>query len=262
MTQDTALLITEKLIALALVLQSLEFLKLRAHFSKNGVWRWETLQKEFQAFPNFIYDCLHFLLNDKHFQILSVLRFIASILLVFFSHPALSTFLFLTHILVCLRWRGTFNGGSDYMTSLILLALSIARLFPQSAQAKDFALFYIAIQSVLSYFIAGFVKLKNNDWRTGQALTGFLESFQYGVPQMIQRLSQHKKLMFFASWSILIFELSAPLALIDFQFCIQFISWAFAFHLLNHFLFGLNRFVFAWLASYPAILYCSLFWQL
>ena len=46
MSVDAALLWTERLTALALVLQSLELLQLRSVFADDGVWRWSILREE------------------------------------------------------------------------------------------------------------------------------------------------------------------------------------------------------------------------
>jgi hypothetical protein len=61
----------------------------------------------------------------------------------------------------------------------------------------------------------------------------------------------------FASWAVMIFECLFPLALVNTQSCLAFMSVAILFHLSNFYLFGLNRFLLSWAAAYPALLYCS-----
>ncbi len=58
-----------------------------------------------------------------------------------------------------------------------------------------------------------------------------------------------------AAWSMLAFELGAPLALVDRRLAIAIMIWGAGFHLVNAVVFGLNRFLWTWLAAYPALLY-------
>ena len=43
----------------------------------------------------------------------------------------------------------------------------------------------------------------------------------------------------------------------DVRLAVGFCAVAIGFHFLVYWFFGLNRFVWAWLASYPAVLYCA-----
>lgn len=59
------------------------------------------------------------------------------------------------------------------------------------------------------------------------------------------------------AWAMMLFEAAFPLALLYPALTFPFLAAAFTFHLLNAKLLGLNRFVPAWLATYPAILFAS-----
>jgi hypothetical protein len=39
--------------------------------------------------------------------------------------------------------------------------------------------------------------------------------------------------------------------------CVAIVAVALAFHIANVYVFGLNRFVWAWAATYPALYFCS-----
>lgn len=253
----TTLLWIEKLIAVAIVLQTLELLQIRETISEGGVWRWSTLKKEFEVFPLPAQKVLALLLNHPNFLVVLLARLVCAVLIFFFPHPALIFVLLLSSILICLRWRGTFNGGSDYMTLVILSAAFIAAAFQNHPPVVVGALWYISIQVCLSYFVAGLVKLKRSNWRTGAALSGFLNSASYLVPPTIQTLIKKPWVSLLASWSIIIFECAFPIALFSPQVCAAMIALAFLFHLGNVYVFGLNRFLFAWCAAYPALYYCS-----
>jgi hypothetical protein len=253
----SAILWTERCIACAIFLQSIELLLVRSSFSNTGVWRWNDLRKEYEIFSFPVQSILSFCLNYTNFIYLLILRTIFSLLLSFFSHPVILFFLLASTILIALRWRGTFNGGSDYMSVLVLAALLVLSLFPSSEKVQLAVLWYIAIQLVSSYFIAGVVKLKKGNWRNGAALKGFVCSTIYHPDRFTRGISENRPLVFLCSWSIILFEVTFFLSLIDPVVCIGYIFFALLFHVGNFYIFGLNRFIFAWLACYPALLFCS-----
>jgi hypothetical protein len=248
---------TEKLIAIAILLQALELVQARKVFSDEGVWRWQTLRGAFQEYPAMLRYFLDWCLRYKNFLFLLWSQIFCSLLLLFFSSPILLIILLFNTLLIAFRWRGSFNGGSDYMTAIILLALSVASIWKENTSLQFICFGYIAVQSVLSYFIAGIVKLRNAQWWTGRVLQAFLQSESYIVPEPVKNLSRNSLLCCCASWLIIGFECSAPFALIDSRVCAIFIVGGIFFHLLNVYIFGLNRFLFAWLASYPALLMAS-----
>src|SRR5581483_232816 len=103
---------------------------------------------------------------------------------------------------ICLRWRGTYNGGSDYMTLLILLTVSAASLSGDHPRVVSVALGYIAIQSALSYFIAGIAKIRHREWRTGEALSRLLNSPVYATPESARAISHNRAFCFAGSWAV------------------------------------------------------------
>ena len=56
-------------------------------------------------------------------------------------------------------------------------------------------------------------------------------------------------------WAVMVFELVFPLALFSQPALFIALGLAMLFHLANAYFFGLNRFVFAWLAAYPSLLW-------
>lgn len=257
-TDSDALFWIEKIIAVAIIFQTLELIKIRETVMEQGIWSWSILKKEFEVFPPILQRVLDRLLKYPNFAFLLFARLLCAILILVISHPVPMFVLLLSTIVIALRWRGTFNGGSDYMTIIILSALCIAASFKNYFGVAFGCLWYITLQVCASYFIAGIVKLRRKNWRTGLALQCFLNSTIYEPQALLQALSKNFPLMCLASWLIMLFEISFPLALLDPRICLAFISMAFLFHLANCYVFGLNRFLFAWSAAYPALLYCSL----
>jgi hypothetical protein len=197
-------------------------------------------------------------LCDRGFLIVLIFRLFAATLLIFSGQWILSLILVFTTFLISLRWLGSFNGGSDYMTFLILYSITIGRYFGSERAAKG-ALLYIAIQVCLSYFIAGVVKLRSKEWRSGKALISFITESYYEAPKHIKGWAKNPKyfwLFRWVSWKVIAFECVFPLALYGPKTCVWFIFSAVLFQLSTFYVFGLNRFFFAWAAGYPALFYC------
>jgi hypothetical protein len=254
--------LTEKLIALAVLLQSFELLQIRHSFSDKGVWRWVDLKEEFKIFSLFHQKIIEFFLKYENFLVLIVIRIFVSGILLFYSNTFLIFVLLISTILIALRWRGTFNGGSDYLTVLVLSALFFGSLFGYSEKASLVVVWYIAVQLLSSYFIAGVVKIRKKNWRTGLALKGFLKSTIYNENTITNWIVENSLILLISSWAIIIFEITFILTLCDFNLCLFYLIFALLFHCANFYFFGLNRFIYAWMACYPSLIYCSQFLNL
>lgn len=248
---------TGKLIALAVFLQTLEFWRLRPTFSEKGFWKWSVLRQDFVGFPKLLRTGFDVILSDRGFAVVLIVRFIFSA--IWMISPGFASIaapaLFVAALLTSMRWRGTFNGGSDGMTLTILLAASVAALGRDSAILTLGSLWFIAVQACLSFFVAGVVKIRQPTWRNGLALQEILRRTNYDVPLWLQRWSERRSICRIVSWSLMIFELCFPLALLSPQTAMIFIVAALGFQIVNFHAFGLNRFVFAWAAAYPAIFF-------
>ena len=240
----------EQLTALALCIQSIELIQLRRVMSDQGIWSWSLLRSEGRS------ALFELLLRYPNVMLLVALQLLLAVLLLALPHPALNCLLLGTALLICIRFRGTFNGGSDYMTVLLLLVTSIARLLP-TAGVQLGCLWYISIQLSASYFIAGIVKLRRSSWREGTALPAIFALPQYRVPRLSQLLADHPGAARLLSWGVLLFEVAFPLALSGPLSCACFLGLAFLFHLSNACILGLNRFLWIWPAAYPALFLCS-----
>ncbi|MEM8784834.1 MAG: HTTM domain-containing protein [Pseudomonadota bacterium] len=152
------------------------------------------------------------------------------------------------------RFDGPYNGGADRMSLLILLCLCGAHGAP-TPYWQEIALGYLAVQLVLSYAISGGVKLINCDWRNGTALRDVFLFSAYPASEAHRDWARRPRVLFLMAWLIIIFELIFPLALLSQPLLIAALVLAAVFHLANGVLFGLNRFIWAWIASYPSVLW-------
>jgi hypothetical protein len=255
-TLEIATVWTERALALAVFLQTVELLQCRAAFADTGIWSWALLRREHDALPAPLRWLFAVVLPYRTFIALLVLELVFAVLLGLGVSGA-TMFLLFAQVAVCVRFRGTFNGGSDYLTVLISMALSVRWLCGSTPLASKAALAYIAVQVTLSYFIAGVAKLKEAAWRNGAALRAFVTSEGYGAPHFVRRLLDGQRRCLLLSWAVLGFECGFPLAWLGPRACLPLLAMGFAFHLGNSLVFGLNRFLFAWSAAYPALLYGS-----
>ncbi len=157
-------------------------------------------------------------------------------------------------LLILQRFQGPYNGGSDRMGLLALWCLTVSRLMPTQA-LQELVFGYLGLQLMLSYFISGWVKVVNPDWRSGRALADVFRFSAYPVSEDLRRLADRPRLLLVMSWAVMLFELAFPLTLLSRETLIAGLVIAGTFHLANACLFGLNRFFWTWLSVYPAILW-------
>jgi hypothetical protein len=164
------------------------------------------------------------------------------------------TLLLLTSAIILKRCDGPYNGGSDRLAVLMLFCLLLTNTLPQ-LRWRELALGYLAAQLTLSYAMAGWVKIVNPDWRNGRALNDVFAFSAYPVSENLRALSLRPRLLFYASWGVMLFELAFPLSLFDAGLLHVALAIAVLFHISNALLFGLNRFVWVWIAAYPSLLW-------
>jgi len=188
-------------------------------------------------------------------QLIFIPRLLLSILLIFgFQTHWVVAALFVLGVTMLVRFQGPYNGGADRMSLLILSCLCLAHFLPV-LQWRELAFGYLAIQLILSYFISGWVKIINPEWRSGQALVDVFNFSAYPVSESLRGLADSPRLLLFMSWSVIIFELIFPLSMLSSMSMTIALVIAASFHFANACLFGLNRFFWIWIAAYPSILW-------
>lgn len=245
MTLETALLWTTRLVLFSLLIQTLELIWTYRSWADNGIWNFATLKSELEKIFPFGKIGIKFLFSTLSVQIILALRLL--FIAYSFAQPNLISFviLLLSHLIICWRFRGTYNGGSDMITLMTLLGLAMSYSFSEGEALRVSGLFFIAVHGISSYFMSGVYKLKQKSWRDGTALAIFLKK---NWPSHIMKI---------LSWGALCFEVGFPLSLVNLQLAYAFIAMAFFFHLLNAILLGLTRFLCAWAATWPAILFVT-----
>ena len=249
------LYLVSRLVGFATLLQSIEYIKIKDSLSKDGIWRWSEIRNDYLFLPHSFIKFLDWIMGVQHFQELITFRFFLSLVLL--SYPfwgIVPLLLFLTTFLATMRFRGTFNGGSDYLSLLLLICLSLGGLFPSLMKP---ALLYMALQVISSYFLAGLFKIKLKKWRDGTAVIGFTSSPYYRTPLWALSIILKPKMAKKIGWFILLFECSFPLVITHPKLTSIYLVLGAIFHLMNYIIFGINRFFWIWCASYPALWYLS-----
>jgi hypothetical protein len=148
--------------------------------------------------------------------------------------------------------------GSDQMTLIVCTSLALMSLVPHARCAAVACIWFIALQSALSYFTAGVAKVISSEWRRGSSLTGVMNTGSYGHKAFAEFLLNRPIYAKVLSWLLIGFECLFPLALFMGKYCVVFLIGGLIFHLLNAAIMGLNTFVWAFLATYPSVLFCAL----
>ena len=159
------------------------------------------------------------------------------------------------------RFDGAYNGGSDRLGLLVLCCVLAARAAPSLMWAQV-ALGYLAVQLVLSYFMAGWAKVLNPAWRNGRALRDVFAFSAYPASEQLRGWQDWPRLLWLVSWGVMLLELLFPFALCNRHVLLAMLTLAAIFHLINACAFGFNRFFWVWLAAYPALLWFQLWLQL
>lgn len=252
-----AVRIFEVLLGWSLLLQTLEYLRVP---SLDRVTLWPTLRQEIPPRPAWIKASLDTLFQPGAYTALLALRLVLAMALMLGQLNWIGALLlFLMALLLLLRWRGAFNGGSDFMTLVGITGLLLAHLvgaMTDVAWGWRAGFWYISLQTISSYFVSGWVKLLRPEWRSGQAMTHFLDTGVYG-PLPVNSVFRHPKLTCVCSWAFTVWEGCFPLALLDARLALLFCAVAALFHFLVFWFFGLNRFFWAWLSTFPAVVYCA-----
>lgn len=242
------------LAALATTIAALELIWVRGALSDWGVFAWPILRRELATAPRVIRGLADATFSYRGTLALLALQLAGGLALPWLQHPAPAWIAFGTTLLIAIRFRGSYNGGSDAMLLIVLLALGLARTAPGTDVAAA-GLAYAAAQLVLSYVIAGIAKLGDPAWRDGSALAILTNLPHYRVPVRMRRLAARPMLVRVLAWAMLAFECTFPVALVHPTVCVIYLSIGAMFHLANALAFGLDRFLWTWLAAYPALIY-------
>jgi hypothetical protein len=250
-----------RFIAFGTILSSAEFLWQRHLLTDSGLMSWQMgrLRKPWliKGVPA---KLLNYALSYPHILWLLWIRLVLAAFMLLGPSQIIITWwiVSLSTVLCWLSvWRTSYGlDGADQMSYIIYTGLAIA-VYAETDRARGMFLWFIALQSCLSYLVAGVAKASSRGWRDGSYLMGICYTQIYGHPQLAAYLSARPLLAKVLSRFIIAWEALFPLVLVVPKPVALFIlgSGA-AFHIVNGFLMGLNTFIWSFVATYPAVLYC------
>ena len=248
-----AIMMTTFLLAFTMLIQAIELLLLIRKGSLLNIWSFKNISQDLQKGLPLSPKWIEILFSDKSFRVIIILQIVSALGAGMLSLWPFLILLFFTHLIFCIRFRGTFNGGSDMMTFVVLTGVIVANV-SSSVEVQKFAMLYIAVHAIYSYFKAGLVKVKNKDWRSGKALPLFLKQSLFSdIHKLAGWLQDRPKVSMILCWAVIVFELSSILLpFLSFAFVFYFLL-AVLFHFFIYISFGLNRFFWIWMAAWPAI---------
>ena len=203
----------------------------------------------------FVQQSIEHIIARTYERRLFLVRLILAVFLILGIQTAwVSLLLLLLGLLILHLFQGPYNGGADRMSLLVLCCLCLVYFLP-TQHWKEIAFGYLSLQLILSYFISGWVKAINPEWRNGQALKDVFQFSAYPVSESLRSWSKSPRMLLTMSWAVILFELLFPLSILSNISLTVALILAASFHLSNAFLFGLNRFFWIWISAYPSIIW-------
>jgi hypothetical protein len=255
---DSVFRASAMLLGVGQVVATLEYLWIRSEFGDGGVYAWSVLRFARPRRRPAMENLRDALFGRAGVMALLGLRLLLAVTLVLFASVAwVATIAVVALAGVLLTFNVRVPWGMDgadnvaLHVTLGLAAYALARVF----DAPSVGLYYIAAYAGLAYVTSGVTKLSDAAWRSGVALGWVLNLQVFGAPWAVEFLAPRPRLRQVLSWSVMLAEVSAPLAVLLPAHGIALVLVAgLAFHVTTAVCMGLNLFVWSFLATYPAVL--------
>ncbi len=252
-------------LSVSILIDTFEKFRNIKEFKSGGIFDWEWMRQFFgyskrrpiiRKFADSVFGL------RMWFFLLTLRGLAAIVLLLFFEQAVISSFalfiLFFVGSLENFRRMPFFPEMPNRFTLLIFGALFLRSLAPTEFVTLA-CLWFIALQSCLSYATAGIYKLLNKDWRTGNGVLNAANSpYYFTSPVPARILLRNPPLALFLNYFTIAVESLFPLVLlIGKPYYLFFLVWGVLFHLVNAYFIRLNNYFWTWIATYPAILYIA-----
>ncbi|ELZ67208.1 hypothetical protein C5B91_10440 [Haloferax sp. Atlit-10N] len=246
------------LIGVHTVLKSAEQLATRGRFEPDGVLNWDVSRLFAESGP--ASKVVVPLITYPRFRWVLGCRLLAGAAVgvtAAFGMPSplgLLVVLF-TDVCIVFRCQGGLSGDFQ-MATIVTFGVLLVTLAPQGSVLSRAAMAFVAAQAVLSYAIAGLSKAMSDEWRDGTAVLGVFATNNWGNGRVFRFLDRYPRLTQVGSWGVIAFECAFPLVLLrPIELSVGLLSLGVLFHVFNAAFMGLNGFLLAFPATYPAVLY-------
>jgi hypothetical protein len=259
-----ALRLVRALVCLAVAYSSLELLLFHREFRRDGMlWFGSAAVAPAQSkWTRFFRNALQLILGYPAVLFLLALRMAAAFYVGCGPAQGFVPFFLLLFILassICLVQQLRFGlTGGDQMVLIMLGGLTLCALAPGSNVTAQAFLWFAAGHVTIAYVVAGTEKLRHPLWPSGLYLSSVMQSRTYGHPSAARILTNASLAKTLARLTI-VFQCLFPLALLTGEKgALLFCAVGLIFHLLIAMSAGLKLFFLIFVATYPAILYCSI----
>lgn len=237
-----------------------EYLSRKHEFEAGSLGDWNLVHERFVHLRPWQKRVLGVASRARVAKALHVGRIAASIVLLARTPPALRAVAdgYLALSSAALYPRGNYGGdGSDQVSFQTSTATFIARAIPTRG-VQDAAIWYLGLQSALSYAVSGWVKLFGRSWRTGTAVPGVMRTRAYGNKRLWKFFKDRPRLAALSAHGMLAFEGLFPIVFASRGRLIRpFIAAAVGFHAIIAGSMGLGRFLTAFGSLLPAVAYAT-----
>ncbi|MCF1592913.1 alpha/beta fold hydrolase [Streptomyces muensis] len=260
-SRATALSLGERLSAATHLASSLEYLTTERDREQGGFNNWEVVRESHLTRPPLVLKALDIVARPRVTRALHMARVGAAAALLAPSprgvRVAANAVLSGTSLLMYpVNHYGT--DGSDQVSFLVQSVTTVARAGERNRRLVDACLWFIALQSTLSYAVSGWVKLSSPTWRSGRALPGVMRTLTYGDRPTWELARRHPRAAHALCAGVLALECAFPLAFVaKGRPALLMVGSAAAFHLANARLMGLGRFLSSFVSMHPAVLYAA-----
>lgn len=248
------------LVSIGVVIDTLEYLAVAPHYASTGIYSGRIIRTRYSHLSNDTLRSLHEnLFADRAFKIVLVARLIAVGLLFV---PGMHDYFYAGCVLLVLAtgfftsYRSIYGGdGSNQMQNVVLFGVLASLLIDAASGLKMVGVWFVVMQSCLSYSASGWSKLWSKTWRGGAAVFLIFNTATYGLRPVARFLNGKKYLQKFLSWSVIVFEIIFPLALfLPPKGALLLLFIGLTFHLGNAVIMGLNTFFWSFFATYPLVM--------
>ena len=255
--------LTSRIAGIALIISSLEEISLHKHFAAGGVYDLSRIDAALRRHGD---DSRRrtITLERPGFHIAwPVLRLAPACALVL--GPNTSAQMAICWVLVALttvavqeRHRLGGEDGSDQLLAIMSIAFAISLVLGFCEGALVAGMLFVGAQSVLSYVTAGFAKLHCPVWRHGAAVYGVLATRSHGMRSVARIVERSPALGYVLCWATISFESAFVLApILPLHLLVILLVVAAGFHATVAVVMGLNGFFWAFVSTYPAVIFLN-----
>lgn len=188
-------------------------------------------------------------------QLIRLLLAISTLVLLQFGADVALALMGLT-VLQCLHsYRNPIGrDGSDQMTLIVLVGLSLFYAFPGSDTSR-IAVAFVALQLALSYLSSGLAKISSRTWRGTNALSEIFNTVTYGRQTVSAVFYKYRHFSLLSAYAVMLWQATFPFSFLmpDHVFSLYLIGGV-LFHLSIAIVMGLNTFFLSFMAAYPFII--------